>query len=218
MGFAGPYGVYHAISDDFYWMESFGDPTFQYAVAATQVLGTVALRLADADVLPLDYEEYGEAIQHYLHDLKEEMSRNNLGDKLRFEGATRAATGFTATAKELEWRIQSATARGVFDQTRLETVNGALLKVERDFLLPQGLPGRAWFRHTFYAPGVYTGYAAAVLPGVREAVARKDWVTAEQELGFVQGAIERGRSTLNQALQALAGVEDTSHHPSPGQR
>src|SRR6266478_3983383 len=48
MGFNGDYGVYHSAYDSFYWMAHFGDPTFQYHVAAAQIWGTIALRLADA--------------------------------------------------------------------------------------------------------------------------------------------------------------------------
>ena len=33
-----------------------------------------------------------------------------------------------------------------------------------------GLPGRPWYRHRIYAPGMYTGYEAKTLPGIREAV------------------------------------------------
>lgn len=96
---------------------------------------------------------------------------------------------------------------GVSDPGRLATFNHALLEVERDFLLQSGLPRRAWFRHAFYAPGVYTGYAAEILPGVREAIARKDWDAAREQIDLVQGAVERGTMTLTQALQTLRGSE-----------
>ncbi len=58
MSFGGDYGVYHSAYDSFYWMEHFGDPTFRYHVAAAQIWGTVALRLAEANGLPLDYTDY----------------------------------------------------------------------------------------------------------------------------------------------------------------
>src|SRR5437763_2356446 len=55
MGFGGDYGVYHSAFDSFYWMSHFGDPDFRYHVAAAQLWGTMAMRLADADGLPFDY-------------------------------------------------------------------------------------------------------------------------------------------------------------------
>ncbi|HKP83097.1 MAG TPA: M28 family metallopeptidase, partial [Pyrinomonadaceae bacterium] len=58
MGFSGDYGVYHSAYDSFYWMDKFGDPEFKYHVAAAQVWGTLAMRLADADGLSFDYTDY----------------------------------------------------------------------------------------------------------------------------------------------------------------
>jgi hypothetical protein len=46
MGFNGDYGVYHSAYDSFYWMDRFGDPGFHYHVAAAQLWGTLAMRLA----------------------------------------------------------------------------------------------------------------------------------------------------------------------------
>jgi N-acetylated-alpha-linked acidic dipeptidase len=66
------------------------------------------------------------------------------------------------------------------------------------------LPRRAWFRHAFFAPGVYTGYAAVILPGVREALDRNDFESARRQLDLVQAAIERGTRTLSHALEALS--------------
>ncbi len=212
IGFGGSYGVYHAADDNFYWMEHFGDPSFRYSVAAAQVFGTLGLRMADADVLPFDYSEYGEAIQKYVRDLTEEMKQSNQSERLSLDGVAKAAARFTETAHALERQVQ---AQGPADWANAGTqasVNGAFVQVERDFLLPQGLTDRAWFRHAFYAPGVYTGYAAVIMPGVREAIRQKDWAAAAQQTQLLQEAIERGRATLNRALEALdnAGPE----HPN----
>ena len=65
MGFGGDYGVYHSAYDSFYWMDHFGDPGFQYHVAAAQVWGTLAMRLADADGLSFDYTDYANQIRDY---------------------------------------------------------------------------------------------------------------------------------------------------------
>ena len=63
MGFGGDYGVYHSAYDSFHWMARFGDPNFVYHVAAAQLWGTVAMRLADADGLPFDYSDYAKQIR-----------------------------------------------------------------------------------------------------------------------------------------------------------
>jgi N-acetylated-alpha-linked acidic dipeptidase len=204
-GFSGPYGVYHSRFDDFDWMQKFGDPTFRYSVAEAQIYGTLAMRLADADVLPLDYEEYGTAIRHYLRDLEVETSKEHPGGSLDTRKALHATLEFTRVAGLLRERLQQAEEGGQLTPQASAEVDRLLLEVERNFLLDKGLPGRPWFRHAFYAPGVYTGYAAVILPGVREALDRNDWETARRQLGLVQVAIERGTRTLSRALEALSG-------------
>ena len=52
----GPYGVYHSVFDNFAWFKKFGDPDFVYEQQMARVFGLEALRMADADVLPYDYE------------------------------------------------------------------------------------------------------------------------------------------------------------------
>src|ERR1700691_2482161 len=64
LGFTGDYGVYHSVYDDFYWMKHFGDPKFVYHPALARILGTIALRLDEADILPFDFPAYAQEIEH----------------------------------------------------------------------------------------------------------------------------------------------------------
>ena len=52
--FDGPYGVYHSVYDDYGWMSRHGDPGFRYHAAMARLAGVIALRFANADVLPFD--------------------------------------------------------------------------------------------------------------------------------------------------------------------
>ena len=78
-------------------------------------------------------------------------------------------------------------------------MNTSLRQVEGDLLDPQGLPGRPWFRHTVYAPGEYTGYAAVVIPGVNEAIDAKNQKQAQKELDALTAALDRVSSDLKAA-------------------
>jgi N-acetylated-alpha-linked acidic dipeptidase len=205
ISFGGPYGVYHSSYDNFDWMQKFGDPTFRYSVAVAQIYGTLALRLANADFLPFDYADYGRALEGYLRDLEAEMKKSGGGRFLEFAKAKSAATRFKLTARVLAARLTSQEEEGNLDPGRVKAANQALLEVERAFLLHDGLPGRAWFRHAVYAPGVYTGYSAEVFPGVREAAARQDWKAAAEQLDAVCAAIDRGTDVLQRAVGALQG-------------
>ncbi|MGZ7029667.1 MAG: M28 family metallopeptidase, partial [Terriglobales bacterium] len=53
---SGPYGVYHSAFDNFAWYKKFGDTTFVYTQEVARVYGLQMLRMADAGLLPYDYE------------------------------------------------------------------------------------------------------------------------------------------------------------------
>jgi N-acetylated-alpha-linked acidic dipeptidase len=77
-------------------------------------------------------------------------------------------------------------------------MNLILRNTERAFLI-DGLPGRPWYRHAIYAPGEYTGYAAVVIPGVNEAIDKKDLTTMQQQLQLLTDAINRAAELLERA-------------------
>ncbi len=87
---------YHSIYDDFYWYTKFVDTDFSYGRALAQTGGTAVMRLADADVIPYEYNAEAETIERYvkeleklLKDKQDEITERNLELK---EGV------FTATA------------------------------------------------------------------------------------------------------------------------
>jgi N-acetylated-alpha-linked acidic dipeptidase len=76
---------YHSIYDDFYWYTHFVDTDFVYGRALAQTIGTAMMRLADADLIPVDYSPQAEAISKYeteleklLKDKQDEFTERNL--------------------------------------------------------------------------------------------------------------------------------------------
>ena len=63
--FDGPYGVYHSVYDTYAWMATQGDPGFRYHAAMAKYAGLLALRFANADLLPFDAAAYGREIARY---------------------------------------------------------------------------------------------------------------------------------------------------------
>ncbi len=185
----GPYGVYHSVFDNFAWFKKFGDPDFVYEQQMARVFGLEALRMADADVLPYDYEEYGKEIGGYL-DAAEKRAENKFGNHaLDFGPVTAAAKRFQDVGAKMLSREKNARS----DPAR---VNQALRSTERALLVKDGLPHRPWFRHAIYAPGEYTGYAAVVIPGVNEALDKGDAERARQQLVVLTEALERAAKVL----------------------
>jgi len=188
-GSTGSYGVYHSVFDNFAWFKKFADPDFAYEQQMARIFGLEAVRMADADVLPYDYEEYGKEIAVYL-DGARRRSTDKFGDHgLDFGAVNSAGRHFEAAGAKILARQKNPPP----DAARL---NQALRGAERALLTPQGLPHRPWFRHAIYAPGEYTGYAAVVIPGVNEALDKGDRERASQQLAVLAAALERAAKTL----------------------
>jgi N-acetylated-alpha-linked acidic dipeptidase len=86
----GHYGQYHSIYDSFDHYVRFMDPRFEYGVALAQTGGRLVLRLAGADVLPFEFDDFAETLGRYVDevakladDLRDETAETNrrLADK-----------------------------------------------------------------------------------------------------------------------------------------
>jgi N-acetylated-alpha-linked acidic dipeptidase len=195
IGSEGPYGVYHSVFDDYAWYVQNADPHFLYLQQMARVLGLESLRMADAEVLPYDYVAYARAIGSYLDAAKRKAGEQ--GVSLDFSAAEAANARFSAAAERV-YRLEVA-ASGHLAPLNLAPLNLALRQTEGDFLSAAGLPNRPWYRHTIYAPGEYTGYAAVVIPGVSEAIDARDASRAAEQLLVLTRALDRAAQTLEGA-------------------
>ena len=191
VGSNGPYGVYHSAFDDFAWYTQNADPDFVYLQEMARVLGLEAMRMADADALPYNYIAYAREISAYIQTAKRRAADNGLAS-LDFAPVEAAASHFAAAADHVH-ALQS-TPYG--DLTQL---NLALRQAETALLSPSGLPGRPWYRHTIYAPGELTGYAAVVIPGVNEAIDARNPTLAAQQLAVLSQVLDRAAIVLSAA-------------------
>lgn len=186
----GSYGVYHSAFDDFAWFKRFADPDFLYEQQMARIFGLEVIRMADADVLPLDYHEYGEEVQAYI-ELARKKSETQFGARaVSFDEAAKAAGRFAQAGE----KIMEHETHSPLDPL---TLNQALARAERALLIPDGLPERPWFRHAIYAPGRYTGYAAVVIPGVNEAIDERDLNLTRQQVAALTAALNRATKILS---------------------
>lgn len=78
----------------------------------------------------------------------------------------------------------------------IRSVNTKYKYLERSFLYPKGLDGRPWFKHVVYAPGLWTGYAGAVFPGLIEAIQAEDYENAERWVGIIGHSLHKAAKSL----------------------
>jgi N-acetylated-alpha-linked acidic dipeptidase len=199
VGSGGDYGVYHSTYDDFYWMSHFGDPSFAYHAEMARIVGTLALRLDEADVLPFDYAAYAAEIGH-AEEVLENRATAAGGAGFDMKPVSEAAAALTASAGRASAALAAAAAAPPSGK-REQELNRALVTVEQALLAPEGLTGRPWYRHTIYAPGSYAGYAAVVMPGVSEAIDRRDNEIGKREVASLAAALRRAASKLDEVAR-----------------
>lgn len=195
-GFGDEYGAYHSIFDNHRYVKEFGDPGFKYQVAAAQYYGVLSLRLADADLLPFDYEMYAREIEGYLDHMRHELLLLGRADQLDCGPAEAAARRMAEIGRDIREKYEGAISKGT-EPPDLERVNRTLAKAERAFLLPQGLSGRPWYKHAVFAPGIYSADAAMPLPGVQEGINENNFEEAARQMKALTAAIDRVAQQLS---------------------
>jgi N-acetylated-alpha-linked acidic dipeptidase len=199
MGFNGDYGVYHSAYDSFYWMTHFGDPTFAYHVASAQLWGTMAMRLAAADGLPFDYTDYAGQIREFFAESSKTAKRRNLGNAFDEKAMNDSLKDFAEVAAHIEKDRHRAVEEK--STAKLRRINDALMAAERDFIEPQGLRGRPWYKHQIYAPGINTGYAAQPLTDFAQALDDRNSENTRASLERIIAALKRATATLKKATE-----------------
>jgi N-acetylated-alpha-linked acidic dipeptidase len=213
-GLRGGYGVYHSVYDDFNWMEKFGDPEFLNHATAARLYTLIAMRAAAADVAPLRFVPYGHAMREHVDELRLIHARRLRQDesstakpKAEFEGAVelvRAVRDFQGRAEAFDRAIEALIRHDSIATEKLVALNDAILKIERAFLFEAGLPGRTWFKHAIYAPGLTTGYAAWPLPAIRQALEDKNPAQ-------LSAAVTRTVERIEKAADALTKAADQAN-------
>ena len=89
------------------------------------------------------------------------------------------------------------------DLSRIAEVNQRLYQLERRLTSEQGLPLRPWFKHLIYAPGLNTGYAAVVFPGVLDAIAHGDDAAVHAEIDKLIAAFRQMIQGINEIRDML---------------
>lgn len=232
LGFGGENegGEYHTIYDTYPHYKRFKDPQFAYGVALANTAGLITLRLANADVIPMDFKQWHATVSTYLDEITEETERmrmkaikhNSLVDKNAYVLASDPTKPYKKPVKmdavpyidfsplqnELVALKETIDTFQNIDMATLtnekkRTLNEKLIQAEQQLTLEKGLPRRPWFKHQIYAPGFYTGYGVKTLPGVREAIEQKDWKEAQEQIGILTTTFENFNTFLKQVNESL---------------
>jgi N-acetylated-alpha-linked acidic dipeptidase len=204
-GFGGPGGIYHSAYDTTRWMETFGDPGYRFHTAAAQIAVLLALRLANADLLPFDYVEYARTLDGFLSDIEKTLGPDPKWKEVNSEVCRRSLVEFVEAAEFLRKTAATALNRDLDAKMadRFQQANAALVQVERALTRPQGLEGRPWYRNVVFAADERNGYATIVLPTINEAIMAGDVARTQREIADLAERVRAAAMKLRQAAEAL---------------
>jgi N-acetylated-alpha-linked acidic dipeptidase len=231
-GGEGSGGEYHSIYDSYDAFIRFKDPGFVYGVTLSKTTGRTTLRLANADVLPIDFSTFYKTVNDYATELKtlldnsrnETESENRMIKEKLFDLSKDPTKEYNSPkAKDVVpflnfsslenalMRLKNATEeyqKAYSKSTQLsadkqDQLNQILYKAERSLIQSNGLPRRPWYRHQVYAPGYYTGYGVKTLPGIREAIEERHWQEAQDNIEIVAKTLNAYSGEVEQATAML---------------
>jgi N-acetylated-alpha-linked acidic dipeptidase len=178
-------------------------------------------------------EKYTKDLQKLLADKQEEISERNaeideglfkatfdprrptispvreeVPPHLNFAPMQNAVDSLTRSARHYHETLtkQQASLGDDAFAAKLATLNHDLMESERRLTNADGLPRRPWYKHLLYAPGVYSGYGAKTVPGVREGIELKKYAEADQEIVRVSKALEDEAALIESAAKELEGA------------
>lgn len=225
-------GDYHSVYDSYDHYTRFGDPGFQYGVALSKATGRIMMRLANADVLPFDFNSFYKTLNDYATEVKtlldNERSETDMQNKMIKDNLYQLAKDPTKTysppqtkeqvpylnfseldnsltqLKNLAEEYQKVYNSGTqLPVEKQNQLNQTLFTAERSLISENGLPRRPWYKHEIYAPGFYTGYGVKTLPAIREAIEQRNWKEAQEGISTVSQTIQAYNAQVKQAVNLL---------------
>jgi N-acetylated-alpha-linked acidic dipeptidase len=218
-GGEGSGGEYHSIYDSYDDYVRFKDPGFHYGVALAETAGHAVLRMANADILPFDFTHLYNTINEYSDELisllKNSRESTEIENQIINSGGYKVGEDptkkfispvvkpevpfldFSPLQNALVELKKSADSLKVISQQKIKNnaaskdFNQSLYQAEQQLLTETGLPRRAWYKHTIYAPGFYTGYGVKTMPGIREAIEQRNWKEAQEQIVIDAKAITK---------------------------
>ena len=201
---------YHSIYDSYDWQTRFADPGLVYGTVLAKTAGRIVLRAANAEGLPFRFASLVETVDGYVAELQKLVATTRTETETRNRLIESGTLALAQDPTETHVQPKPLDAVPTLDLQPLtdalkrfrdavaanpNPTDARIMAVERALLGP-GLPGRPWYRHTLYAPGLLTGYGAKTLPGVREAIEGRRWKEAEAQARIAAEALDRASAAL----------------------
>jgi len=202
MYYGADYGMYHSIYENLHWMKTVVDPTYEYHSVMAQIQGLVAMRLANAELLPLDFAEEARYWRKAFRDL--EAVAASRGQKVPRLLEALDLIDLWESAAEVWSRDSQRLLAGAEPPPDLTAVNLEINRRVRDFLRPDGRPEAPTERNLFSGSSYdFEGVSGSTLPGIRFNLDRGRVADSEREARLYLEALRRRVKGLSQLRHAM---------------
>ena len=201
-GFGGGGTQYHSAYDTRRWMERFGDPGYARHAATSRITAIAALRLANAELLPLNYSAYATELRELLRAVAAEAESAGM-DAAALEPLERAFRTMERDAADFAMARERWLTLAGRSRTEANQANRHLMSVERAMTRPEGLRDRPWYRNVAFAADYDNGYATLAFPSLVEAIRGGDQALFWGEARDVALRVAQASSHLRAARAAL---------------
>ncbi|MDJ1484549.1 M28 family peptidase [Cytophagaceae bacterium YF14B1] len=188
---------YHSAYDNFEYYSRFVDPTFQMGPMVSQIFGIMAMRLANAEVIPYDVSRYATDLEKHLSTIEK---------TIKVYSPAYSCEKLMTAVHELGKNIETYNAaqqkyiqanKSVKNTTA--ELNKILISLEKSFIDTQGMAYGKWYQSLYASPDPYSGYASWMLPGFMYEASLKSTANLPQLEARYLKAIQ----SLNEKVVAL---------------
>jgi N-acetylated-alpha-linked acidic dipeptidase len=194
-GMEGP-TLYHSQYDDLYFYDKFSDPTYKMGPMMEQIVGTMTLRLANADLVPYDVARYPTDL--VVHLKAAEKAIQAYAPSYSITPLLTVVADMKKNADACETARQTYLKAGRTD--KLVELNRELRMLERSFIDPKGNAFGAWYRSLYASSDPNSGYASWMLP----ALLYEASIKSTANLPDIETRYQKAIQTLSDKLLALS--------------
>ncbi len=164
LGMSRPSGIYHSAYDNFAWFQKFADPNFVYGPAMARICGVITLQLANANLIPYELSCYATDLQK--HTTQVEQKIHKYAENVHLDDMREAIEGLREAGKLYQEAFYNKLEDESIEKTYANIVNEQLIRLEKSFIIPQGMPFGKWYRSLYASPDPFSGYASWMLPAL----------------------------------------------------
>lgn len=186
-GSGGP-TAYHSNYDNLHYYSKFSDPSFKMGGAVAQLFGLVALRQANAAVIPYDVPRYAQDLKGHFENAVKNV-QTIAPDFAGFDQVDAALSKLESSSAAYQLALSAATEKGMISAEKLAQINKGLIALEKSWIDPKGMYYGDWYKSLYVCNDPFSGYASWILPGIQYEVAIRNTERLEEWDGRYASAI-----------------------------